>query len=143
MDKFISLEFLLSFPGMISIVIILTQFTKRMFDKLVNNRTQYVVYAYSFLLCVFAAMLHGKFITPAAILETILVWSINSVIVWAAAMKTFETVSKTKYDGVMEVDSRNTNTEKYNLNWLIDIDDIKNKKEVRLSVDSNAKLSQE
>lgn len=95
-DNFVNVDYVLSFAGMIIIVNLLTQFTKRMFDKLLNQpKTKYVVYGWSFLLCAFAGAWTGKFTTGREIVETCLIWLINSVIVWFVAMKAFETVSTT------------------------------------------------
>ena len=96
MDGFTTLEYLISFPGMIATVILLTQFTKGMFDTMVSNNTKYIVFFYALMLCIVAAVFQGNFTTNSLILQTILVWLINSVIIWFAAMKTFELVVNKK-----------------------------------------------
>lgn len=93
MDNFTSMEYLLSFPGMIVAVIMLTQWTKSLFDKWITNKTKYIVFAYSLTFCIIASAFQGKFTSGQAILETCLVWAMNSVIVWFAAMKAYESIS--------------------------------------------------
>ena len=93
-SNFVTAEYVFSFAGMIVIVGLLTQFTKSLFDKIISNRTKYVVYGYAFLLCALAAAWQGKFSTGREIVETCVIWLINSVIVWFAAMKAFETISR-------------------------------------------------
>jgi hypothetical protein len=92
-ENFVSLEFILSFAGMVILVSLLTQFTKRLFDKIVENHTKYLVYGWSFLLCLFAGVWLGKFSTSREIVETCVIWLINSVVVWFTAMKAYETVT--------------------------------------------------
>lgn len=93
-DNFVSLDFILSFAGMVIVVSLLTQFTKRLFDKLMDNRTKYVVYVWSLLLCIFAGAWTGKFTTPTEVVETCVIWLINSVVVWFTAMKAYEEITK-------------------------------------------------
>lgn len=92
LNEFVSLDYVLTFTGMVIVVILLTQFTKRLFDTILENRTKWIVYGYSFLLCLFAGIWQGKFSTGREIAETCLLWIINSVIVWFTAMKSFETI---------------------------------------------------
>ena len=88
---FISLAQILTFPGMITTVMLLVQFTKKMFDKaLPGVHTRYVVYMWSVLLCALAATILGDWVVP---LQTIVTWFINSVIVWFTAMKAYETLT--------------------------------------------------
>ena len=91
-DNFVTLEYILSFPGMIAIVMLLSQFTKRLFDKICNNKTKYIVYTYAFLLCLLGALYLGKFGDLKESLQTITEWGINSVIIWFASMKAYETI---------------------------------------------------
>jgi hypothetical protein len=93
LNEFVSIDFMLTFTGMIVIVNLLTQFTKKMFDKIMDNRTKWVVAGYSVLLCIFAGIWQGKFTTAREIVETCLIWLINSVVVWFAAMKAYETIT--------------------------------------------------
>jgi hypothetical protein len=87
------MDYILTFAGMVVIVNLLTQFTKKLFDKITDNRTKWLVAAYSVLLCIFAGIWQGKFSTAREIAETCLIWLINAVIVWFTAMKAYETVT--------------------------------------------------
>jgi len=93
-EDFTTIDFILSYPGMIIVVVMLTQFTKSMWDKMKPNNTRYVVLAYSILFCILAAILHGEFTTPMLIVQTILVWGVNAIIIWFASMKSFETIAE-------------------------------------------------
>lgn len=92
LNDFISIDYLFTFAGMVAAVIFLTQFTKKLFDAIGNNRTKWIVYGFSVALCVFAAMWQGKFSTGREIVETCVTYLVNSVIVWFASMKAFETI---------------------------------------------------
>lgn len=94
LNNFVSMEYIFTFAGMVVLVNMLTQFTKRLFDKVGDNRTKWVVAGYSFLLCIFAGIWQGKFSTSREIMETCVIWLVNSVVVWFTAMKAFETVSE-------------------------------------------------
>jgi len=97
-ENFVSIDFVLSFTGMVIIVSLLTQFTKKLFDKILNNRTKYVVYGWSVLLCAFAGALTGKFSNAREIIETCVIWLINSVIVWFTSMKAYEEIAEMRKD---------------------------------------------
>ena len=89
-ENFVSIDYLISQPGMIAVVILLTQFTKRLADSLIpNNQTKYVAYVWTLLLTAVVASMIGDWMNPVS---TIVVWFINSVIVWFAAMKAFEII---------------------------------------------------
>jgi len=90
LEEFVTLDFVLSFAGMVIIVGILTQFTKTLIDKIVSNSTKYVVYAWTFLLCCFAAWQLGTWTNAATIIVTIFLWFLNSVFVWLSAMKAYD-----------------------------------------------------
>lgn len=92
MENFTTLAYLLSFPGMIAAVIMLTQWTKKMIDDIKPMPTKYVVYFYALSFCIVAGIFQGNISNVSAALETIIVWFVNSIIVWLAAMKAFETV---------------------------------------------------
>lgn len=89
-ENFTTLAYLLSFPGMIAVVILLTNFTKNLFDKLFLNSTKYIVCGWSIVFSLVAFIYLGKFESWKTILESIVVWLVNSVIVWFSAMKAFE-----------------------------------------------------
>jgi hypothetical protein len=93
-NNFVTMDYLLTFAGMVVIVNLLTQFTKRLFDRIGNNRTKYVVATYSVILCMIAGAWQGKFSNARDIVETCVIWLINSVIVWFTAMKAYETINE-------------------------------------------------
>lgn len=92
MDNFVTLEFALTFAGMIIMVSLLTEATKKCFDKLVENKTKYVVLLWSFMLCVIAAIWQGDFSTLKIGAETCVIWFFNMVIIWLTAMKAYESL---------------------------------------------------
>lgn len=96
LNNFVSIDYILTFAGMVVVVSMLTQFTKSLFDKIADNRTKWVVATYSVLLCIFAGLWQGKFSTGREIAETCVIWFINSIAVWFTAMKAFETVKGDK-----------------------------------------------
>lgn len=90
-ENFVTLQFVLSFAGMVLTVILLTQITKSFFDGVFpSNKTKFVVLGWSVLLCAFAGAWTGKFVSAREIIETCTIWTINSVVVWFTAMKAFE-----------------------------------------------------
>jgi hypothetical protein len=95
-NNFVTMEYILTFTGMVIIVNLLTQFTKRLFDKIGDNRTKYVVAGYSILLCIIAGAWQDKFTNSREIVETCVIWLINSVVVWFSAMKAYETIKGDK-----------------------------------------------
>lgn len=97
-NDFVSMDYILTFTGMVVVVNLLTQFTKNLFDKIFKNRTKYVVYGYSFLLCALAGAWQGKFTTNREIVETCVIWLINSIVVWFTAMKAYETITEKDKD---------------------------------------------
>lgn len=93
LSNFVSMDYILTFAGMVVIVNMLTQFTKNLFDKIGDNRTKWVVAGYSIFMCIIAGVWQGKFSTGREVVETCVIWAINSVIVWFAAMKAYEEIS--------------------------------------------------
>jgi len=93
-ENFVSVDFILSFTGMVVVVSLFTQATKSLFDKLGKNRTKYVVLGWSVLFSLFAGAWTGKFSTGKEIIETCVIWTVNSIIVWFTAMKAYETASR-------------------------------------------------
>ena len=89
-ENFVDFGYVLSFAGMVIIVNMMTQFTKSLFDKIIQNRTKYVVYGWALLLCVLAAVFTGNWGTGHEVLQTVVTWMINSVVVWMTAMKAYE-----------------------------------------------------
>jgi len=96
LDNFVSMDYVLTFSGMIILVTLLTQSTKSLFDAIGDNRTKWIVYGYSIILCVIAGLWQGSFSTLKEIVEMVVLTLINSVIVWFTAMKAFETIKEVK-----------------------------------------------
>lgn len=95
-NDFVTLDYILTFTGMIIVVNLFTQFTKNLFDKWFENRTKWLVAAYSFIFASIAAFWKGNFSTARDIVETIVIWTVNAAIVWLTAMKAYETVIEKK-----------------------------------------------
>lgn len=88
---FVTLAQLLAFPGMITAVMLLVQFTKQMADKwFPGSKTMYVVYFWAAVLCAVAAVTSGDWTAP---FETVFTAFVNSVVVWFTAMKAYETLT--------------------------------------------------
>lgn len=99
-EDFITIETLMTFPGMVLIVALVTQFTKKLIDKLFKNHTEYVVYFYALGLNFFASYVKG-FPDPWPI--TIVLNILNGIIVALAAMKAYETIiAKVDYKTYVE-----------------------------------------
>ena len=139
MTEFTTLQYLISFPGMIAAVILLTQFTKRMFDKLGASNTKYVVYGYAIVFSIIAALVLGDFANTTKALETSLVWLVNSVIVWFTAMKTFEMVVK-DVDGTIKIDSRDPQKDIWMLDFSENTPNLADGRVIKMRIDANADL---
>lgn len=90
--EFVTMNYILTFTGMVVIVNLLTEFTKKLFDKMIPNQTKWVVAGYSILLGIIAAVWKGDFTSAMSTFETCVIWFVNSVVVWFTAMKAYETV---------------------------------------------------
>jgi len=139
MTEFTTLDYLISFPGMIAAVVLLTQFTKRMFDKLRANHTKHVVYGYALIFSIVAALVLGDFANTTAALETALVWGVNSVIVWLTAMKAFETVVK-DVDGTIKIDSSDPQKDIWMLDFSENTPNMADGRVIKMRIDANADL---
>ena len=72
MDNFITLQYMGSFVGMVAIVVLLTQFTKDLVDKIAKwLSTKYVVFAYA-LIVIFGYQLMSNNFDSTKILLTVL-----------------------------------------------------------------------
>lgn len=86
-DNFITFEMLATFPIMVTVVSLLTQFTKKLIDQLMKNHTEYVVYLYSLLIVLFVNFNSNP---TETVFVTVVMSIINALIVALASMKTFE-----------------------------------------------------
>jgi len=89
MDKFITFSYMMSFAGMIITVVLLTQFIKGLF---ITVRTKWVVLVMSAILGTLLMLFAGDFTTVKLAIESVATGLVNIVIVWFAAMKSFEVV---------------------------------------------------
>lgn len=74
---------------MVLVVALVTQFTKKLIDKLFKNHTEYVVYFYSLCLTFFASYVKGY---PDPWPVTIILNILNGILVALAAMRAYETI---------------------------------------------------
>ena len=90
MDNFVTLDYLSTFGGMVTIVVIITQFTKDLIDKFTKGlNTKYVVYVYSLLTII------GYEITANIFdISKIFVILINAMILTMTAMGGYECALK-------------------------------------------------
>jgi len=136
-DDFTTIGYLLSFPGMIAAVIMLTQFTKKMWDNVGVNHTKFIVLGYSLVFCVLAAMLNGSFVSPSVIAQTVLVWTVNAVIIWFASMKAFETIAEPASQTVGIDVRKGADTEAYKEAFDLAIELLDKSKIVKLKSNTN------
>lgn len=141
LDGFTTIDFILSFPGMIIVIGLLTQMTKKFWDKLGFKRTKYVVLVYALLLCLLAAILNGDFSSPMMYIQTIVVWLVNMVAVWFAAMKAFETVGEESPQIITIVNTEDD--EVYKEAFDVAVGQLKYAKTVQLKVDTSLKPKSE
>lgn len=99
-EDFITVDILLTFPGMVLVVALITQFTKKLIDRLFKNHTEYVVYFYALGLNFFTSYAKG-FPDPWPVMIVLNI--LNGIIVALAAMKAYETiVEKVDYKAYVE-----------------------------------------
>lgn len=130
-QEFLTMDYILSYPGMIAIVIMMTQFFKRMFDKLKPNRTKFVVLGLSAVLGVISLIYNG--ITAWAIVTMIF----NIIVVWTASMKTFEVL---KGDDTQTINIVNNEDEAiYKEAFDVAMGALNHAKTVKLKIDTSMK----
>ncbi|MCM0650511.1 hypothetical protein NBE98_19280 [Clostridium swellfunianum] len=62
MDKFVTLDYLGTFAGMVAAVVLITQFTKELIDKFAKNLpTKYVVFVYSLIILIAYQLMTNTF----------------------------------------------------------------------------------
>ena len=93
-EDFITIETISTFPGMVLVVSLMTQFTKTLIDRFFfKNHTQYVVYFYALILNLFISYTQNF---EGDLLTIIVMNVLNSIIVALAAMKAYEKVVSDK-----------------------------------------------
>lgn len=140
MDKFTSIDFITSFPGMILTVVLLTQVFKRLFDKVINHQTKFVVFGFSLGLCILAASIHGDFTSPEMIIQTVVVWLVNTMIIWSSAMKSFEVIAEPK-SATIYIKNKESEASKDAIKIAMNL--LQDHKNVKLKMDPNVRLSRE
>ena len=93
LEDFITIETISTFPGMVLVVSLMTQFTKTLIDRFFKNHTQYVVYFYALILNLFISYTQNF---EGDLLTIIIMNVLNSIIVALAAMKAYEKVVSNK-----------------------------------------------
>lgn len=90
MDKFISIDYLSTFVGMVAVVVLITQFTKELIDKVVKwVPTKYVVFAYSLIVYVGYQLMTSNFKVSEILLTVI-----NAMLLTMTAQGGYEWVVK-------------------------------------------------
>lgn len=84
-DNFITFDMLQNFATLATVLVILTQFTKDLVDKVVKFPTRYLVFIYAEII-LFANLTRAGTWSIQAVVTTI----INGIFVTLAAMKAFE-----------------------------------------------------
>lgn len=99
LKDFCTLDTLSSFPGMVTVISILTQSTKKLFDRFLPNRTGYIVYFYSLFLVFFVSYAKEELSGDTRkIIIQIVINILNTIVVALASMKAYETIlSKVDY----------------------------------------------
>lgn len=142
MTEFTTLEYLLSYPGMLAVVIMLTQFSKKVFAISGTKNIERILYVWCLIFAVFAVLFTGDFTNLTTILSTILVWLVNSVIIWWAALKAFEKAvgSDNEVDGIFILDQSDPDTDRFRVDFGENLADLGTKTKVTLSVDTDTKI---
>lgn len=139
MSEFTTIAYLLSYPGMLAAVILLTQFSKKLFNITGTSNIERLLYVWCLVFAVFAAIFTGDLTTGAAIASTILVWLVNSVIIWWAALKAFEkaTGKDKEVDGIFILDQSDPDTDRFRIDLGDNLAGLGSKSTVKLTVDTN------
>ena len=86
MDNFITLDYLSTFVGMVTVVVLITEFTKELIDKFAKGLpTKYVVFLYSLLTIIGYQVMSDTF-EPSKLLLTI----INAIVLTMTAQGGYE-----------------------------------------------------
>lgn len=90
MDKFITVDYLSTFMGMVTVVVLITQFTKELIDKVSKCLpTKYVVFVYSLIV-----ILGYQLMTQTFDMSKILLTIINAMLLTMTAQGGYEWVLK-------------------------------------------------
>lgn len=90
MDNFITLDYMGTFAGMVAIVVLLTQFTKDLIDKMSSKLpTKYVVFLYSLIIIIGYQVMSGTFK-----ISKLLLTIVNAIMLTMTAQGGYEWVFK-------------------------------------------------
>lgn len=93
MDNYLTLDFLSTMAGMVFTVTLLTQFFKKLIDKVTHIPTEYVVYCISIVMMVLVHWARGTLSY-----QNVLMLLINAVLVAMSSMKSYEKLAQSAID---------------------------------------------
>lgn len=93
MNDFVTLDYALSFPGMMVICWLMVTLVKNLLDAVFDNHTKWVVLVVAAVL-VFAKTVveFNETISASKILVSLLMWVVNTSVVWFATLKAHELI---------------------------------------------------
>ena len=100
-EEFLNLQYIISYPGILVVVWLMTQMTKQLFDKkFPTNKTKFVVLGYTFIFVtiwkVVTTLEITDPLTSSQWIGLLVEWLVNIAIVWTSVMKTHELLPSPK-----------------------------------------------
>jgi len=93
MNDFVTLDFALSFPGMVILCWLAVTVFKNLVDKVFENQTKWVVLVVASVLVLAKTIIElNGIISASKILVALLMWVINTCVVWFATLKAHEMI---------------------------------------------------
>jgi hypothetical protein len=93
MNDFMTLDYVLSFPGMMVICWLMVTLVKNLIDGMFDNHTKWVVLAVAAILVLVKTIVEiNGTISASKILVALLMWVINTSVVWFATLKAHELI---------------------------------------------------
>ena len=93
MNDFITLDYALSFPGMMVICWLMVTLAKNLVDEVFDNHTKWVVLVAAAVLVLAKTIVEfNGLISASKILVALLMWVINTSVVWFATLKAHELI---------------------------------------------------
>jgi hypothetical protein len=90
LDNFVTLDYLGTFAGMVAVIVLITQFTKELVDKISGNlSTKYLVFIYSMIVLTGYQVMTGTFE-----LSKVLLTIINAMLLTMTAQGGYEWIFK-------------------------------------------------
>ncbi len=92
MDKFVTFQALQDMAVLVSVLVVLVQFTKDLVDHVYKFPTRYLVFIFAFTIILLNALGAGQFtgIAVVLVIQLVVAIAINAVIASLAAMKVYE-----------------------------------------------------